>query len=67
MTPVINPWHGFSGITSVDDTGDKFIAGVNDTGENDTGHKFIAGAGDNDSVEQGVWDVFGRVFTWRFQ
>ncbi len=44
MTPVIikNPWHGL--FVSVNDTGDKFIAGVVDTGEqliagvNDTGN-----------------------------
>jgi hypothetical protein len=33
LPPVINPCHGFSVIASVVDTGDKFITGVNDTGE----------------------------------
>jgi hypothetical protein len=34
----INPYHGFSVIAGVVDTGDKFIAS-----DNDTGDKFIAG------------------------
>jgi hypothetical protein len=43
LTPAINPFHGFSVIagvidTGVIDTGDKFIAG-----DNNTGDKFIAG------------------------
>jgi len=33
MTPAINPCHGFSVIASVVDTGDIFITGVNNTGE----------------------------------
>jgi hypothetical protein len=32
-TPAINPCHGFSVIAGVVDTGDIFIAGDNDTGE----------------------------------
>jgi hypothetical protein len=31
--PAINPYHGFSVIAGVVDTGDKFLAGFNDTGE----------------------------------
>ncbi len=65
-TPVINPWHVFSMITSVDDTVDLFIAGVNDTGENDTCYNCRC-RWHNDTGEQGVWDVLGRVFAWRFQ
>jgi hypothetical protein len=33
LTPAINPCHGFSVIAGVVDTGDKFIAGDNDTGD----------------------------------
>ncbi len=53
LTLAINPCHGFSVVTGVVDTGDKFITGVSDTGD-----KFIAGvvdtaeqlfAGDNDT------------------
>jgi hypothetical protein len=32
-TPTINPCHGFSVIADVVDTGDKFIGGDNNTGE----------------------------------
>jgi hypothetical protein len=33
-TPVLSPCHRFSVIAGVVDTGDKFIAGDNDTGDN---------------------------------
>jgi hypothetical protein len=49
MTPAINPCQRFSVIAGVVVTGDKFIAGDNDTGE------------------QGVWGVCGRVISWRFE
>ncbi len=57
-TPATIPCHGFSVIAGVIDTGDKFLTGVNDTGEhwtiiagdNYTGDKFIAV--DNDPCEQ---------------
>jgi hypothetical protein len=45
MTPAINPCQRLSVIAGVVVTGDKFIAGDNDTGE------------------QGVWGVYGRVFS----
>jgi hypothetical protein len=45
-TPAINPYQRFSVIAGVVVTGDKFIAGDNDTGE------------------QGVWSVYGSVFSW---
>jgi hypothetical protein len=32
LTPAINPYHGFSVIAGVVDTGDKFIAGDNNVG-----------------------------------
>jgi hypothetical protein len=61
LTPAINPCHGFSVIASVLDTGDKFIAGDNDTSDAATGDKFMAG--DNDTCEKGVWGVYGmRLF-----
>jgi hypothetical protein len=33
LTPAINLYHGFSVIASVVDTGEQFITGDNDTGE----------------------------------
>jgi hypothetical protein len=66
----INPCHGFSVLASVIDTRDKFITGVNDTdnkfiagvvdtaeqlfpSDNDTGDKFIAGDKNKDAIEVG--------------
>ncbi len=52
------------------DTGDKFIAGDNNTGEQlsavtkDTSDKFTVG--DNYAGVKGVWGVYGHVFSWRF-
>jgi hypothetical protein len=33
LTPALNPFHGFSVIAGVIDTGDEFIAGDNNAGD----------------------------------
>jgi hypothetical protein len=57
LAPAINPCHGFS--FDINDTGDKFITGVYNTGEQlltvtaTPTHKFIAGDKNKDIIEVG--------------
>ncbi len=54
FTPANNLCHRFSVIAGVVDTGEQFIAGDNNTGDNfDTGDKFIAGDKNKDAMEVG--------------